>query len=196
VDVRGRLARAGVRALRSADKRFSIEVAVGRPGQAVGGRDSQELPLRVVYRGRAHLGAVGSGGQADIGDRLSYMSAGSLVLPLNGPWDGYVQVNDLVEVRGHFDAEMVGRWFRVVNVDGAGVIPVGRRCAVTSVQRDAAWTWVLDEPCPTEMVALLFMVGLQAPDTGTPVFAAPPVPASVRSGGVLGFRPKDRSRER
>jgi hypothetical protein len=49
------------------------------------------------------------------------------------------QVNDLLEVTAHDDFGFVGRRFRVIDVEGAGLLATERRLQIVGVQRYAGW---------------------------------------------------------
>ena len=53
-----------------------------------------------------------------------------------------VQVDDIVLVLEHPDPAVVGRAFRVMDVDAGGQFPAARRLQVTGVQRSRNWEFV------------------------------------------------------
>lgn len=118
---------------RYATRNLKHEVRVVRPKGLVTdleGRVSvdEETP---IYNGCGRLWTVASGGTVDDG-QLVYLSSSYISLP----WDvDTTQVDDLIQVTAHEDPAIMGRWFRVLNVDAGGILPVVRKHTVTSVQR-------------------------------------------------------------
>lgn len=136
---------AGRIARQYAERNMTARVRVGRPGGVVDGgsvSDPSTVSRRkVVYEGRARVYGVGSGGSSDVGDELTFWSSSYVSIPLSSDW---TQVDDMIEVVAHDDPDVVGRWFRVVNVDSGGQFPVVRRHTVTGAQKDPGWTWAVD----------------------------------------------------
>lgn len=136
---------AGRMARNYAERNMTAQVRIGRPGAVVDGVDvshpSTVLQRKVVYLGKARVYGVGSGGSSNVGDELTFWSSSYVSIPLSATW---TQVDDMIEVVAHEDADVVGRWFRVVNVDSGGQLPVVRRHTVSGVQRDPGWTWAVD----------------------------------------------------
>jgi len=101
--------------------------------------------LQVTYEGKARLWGVSSAGANDYGDEMTAFSSSYVSLPLtvgddNEPPD--VQVDDIVLVLTHPDPAVVGRSFRVMDVDAGGQFPAARRLQVTGVQRSRNWEFV------------------------------------------------------
>ena len=88
-----------------------------------------------IYGGAGRLWSVASGGTVDDG-QLVYLSSSYISLP----WGVVVtQVDDLMQVRDHEDPSLIGRWFRVLNVEAGGILPVTRRHTVLSVQHSRSF---------------------------------------------------------
>jgi len=99
--------------------------------------------LKVVYEGRARVWGVSGSGLNDYGDEMTAFSSSYVSLPLivdDKATD--VQVDDIVVVLEHPDPALVGRSFRVMDVDGGGQFPAARRLQVTGVQRSRRWEFV------------------------------------------------------
>ena len=93
--------------------------------------DAAEPDATLLYEGFARLYSIAAGGTVDDGE-LVYMSSSYVSLP----WEvDNTQVDDLIEMVKAEDIAASGRWFRVLNIDGGGELPVVRRHTVTSVQR-------------------------------------------------------------
>lgn len=99
---------------------------------------------RLLYEGKARVYTV-SGPSGDMSmDEPQAFSSSNISVPLKDV-DGntvITQVDDLIEVVEHFDDLVVGRVFRVVDVDAGGQWPVVRRHMVSGAARFAGWTWV------------------------------------------------------
>ncbi len=105
--------------------------------------------VRFVYEGRARIYTV-SGPQPSFGaEEDAVFSSSFISVPLSDTKGQPVltQVNDLIEVLEHSDGLLVGRVFRVLDVDAGGQWPAVRRHMVSGAQRFAGWTWV-QEPQP------------------------------------------------
>ena len=117
---------------RYATRNLKHEVLVVRPKGLVTDLEGrvtvdEETP---IYGGCGRLWTVAGSGTIDDG-QLVYLSSSYISLP----WDvTQTQVDDLIQVTVHEDPSLMGRWFRVLNVDAGGILPVVRKHTVTSVQ--------------------------------------------------------------
>jgi uncharacterized protein DUF6093 len=103
--------------------------------------------MRLIYEGKGRVYTV-SGPQPSFGtDEDQVFSTSFISVPLKDSKGLTVvsQVNDLIEIVEHSDNLLVGRVFRVLDVDAGGQWPAVRRHMVSSAQRFAGWTWI-DEP--------------------------------------------------
>lgn len=100
-------------------------------------------PDSLVYKGKARV-YTASGPQAtETAEESEAFSTSFISTPLKDSYgkDIISQVNDLIAVDEHWDALIVGRVFRVMDVDAGGQWPVVRRHMVVGAQRSAGWTW-------------------------------------------------------
>lgn len=103
---------------------------------------ARPVPARLLYEGRARVYTMSGPQNNDTMEESQVFSSSYVTLPL----DTVPQYNDLVEVLESPDDQIVGKVMRVLDVDGGGSLPVGRRCMVTAAQRFAGWTWVQEQP--------------------------------------------------
>lgn len=102
------------------------------------------VPASLLYEGKARVYTV-SGPSSDMSmDEPQAFSTSYISIPLPKELEAPVltQVDDLIEVTEHFDQMIVGRVFRVLDVDGGGQWPVVRRHMVSGAARYSGWTWV------------------------------------------------------
>lgn len=95
---------------------------------------------QTIYEGVARLHNASGPVTYTIGEEVQFYSSGTATVPLDVdsvPLD--VWVNDVLHVTGSDDPVMVGRKFRVVDVEVAGVLAVGRRLQLVGIQRYAGW---------------------------------------------------------
>jgi hypothetical protein len=95
----------------------------------------------VVYSGPARLGSASGPVTYTVGEEVQFYSSSSCTIPMldvNGePTD--VSVNDQVRVDAADDPNMAGRVFRVIDVEAAGLMAVGRRLQLVGVQHYPGW---------------------------------------------------------
>jgi len=142
-------------AQRFAESNMTAEVIVTRPGAAA--LDASDGSLGVldgveVYSGRARVYPVAGPVTLDLGDEPQYFSSAYVSVPLTDSTGSNVlpQVDDLVEVVEHPDPLVVGRLFRVSDVEAGGQFAVVRRMQVVGVQRFK--TWQPDDQAETAQV--------------------------------------------
>ena len=117
---------------RYATRNLKHEVLVVRPKGLVTDLEGrvtvdEETP---IYGGCGRLWTVAGSGTIDDG-QLVYLSSSYISLP----WRvAQTQVDDLIQVTVHEDPSLMGRWFRVLNVEAGGILPVVRKHTVMSVQ--------------------------------------------------------------
>ena len=169
------IARRSLRAARARVARYVrgnmlSEVRVLRGDAAVLGADGEldvDPDPTVVYQGRARLGTAQGPISYTVGEEVQFYSSGTVTIPADWvpdetqPFDvepTMPAVNDLLEVTAHDDHGFVGRRFRVIDVESAGLLSTERRLQIVGVQRYAGWVdsavrhpsagWVPDEVPP------------------------------------------------
>ena len=94
-----------------------------------------------VYDGVARMHNASGPVTYTIGEEVQFFSSGAATIPVdvNGtPVD--VWVNDMLRVTGSDDPVLVGRRFRVVDVEVTGMMSVSRRLQLVGIQHYAGWT--------------------------------------------------------
>ena len=131
-------------AQRYAEMNMSATVRIDRPGKptldtATG--DATSTVLSTVYSGKARVSTVAGPVQYQLGEEPQYFSNGSVSIPLLDEMGTPTtpQVNDVVVVTSHPDVLMVGRAFRVMDVQASGQFEAVRNMSVTGVQRWEGW---------------------------------------------------------
>lgn len=132
-------------AQRFAESNMTAQVRVTRPGDAALDVETGELEADagpVVYEGKGRVYSASGPATLDLGDEPQYFSTGYVSVPMVDASGSNVlpQVNDLVEVIEHPDPLMVGRRFRVMDVEAGGQFAVVRRMQVMGIQRGRSWT--------------------------------------------------------
>ena len=89
----------------------------------------------VVYQGKARVYTVAGPVTMSLGEEPQYFSQTNISVPLTAT----PRVDDMVEVTEHDDPAVVGRRFRVLDVESAGQYPSFRRLQVSGVQRSQQW---------------------------------------------------------
>jgi hypothetical protein len=131
-------------ARRFAEANMTALVELTRPGAALFDTVSGELAADegpVVYEGKARVYPVAGPVMLDLGDGPQYFSSSYVSMPLVDD-DGVnvlPEVDDLVEVLEHPDPLMLGRRFRVTDVEAGGQFAVVRRVQAVGVQRSRTW---------------------------------------------------------
>lgn len=90
----------------------------------------------LVYEGQARVYGVAGPVQMALGEEPQYFSSTYVSIPLASTMP---RVDDVVEVLWHLDESMVGRKFRVQDVEAGGQFPTVRRMQVMGVQRSKQW---------------------------------------------------------
>lgn len=88
------------------------------------------------YEGKARIYNVTGPVQYAIGEEQQYYSSTFVSIPLSAPQP---RIDDVVEVLSHPDLTMVGREFRVQDVEAGGQIPVVHRMQVVGIQQSREW---------------------------------------------------------
>jgi hypothetical protein len=107
---------------------------------------AEPVKVKRVYQGKARIyQASGQGGTA-IADEDMAFSTSYISIPSVDPNGAVipVQVNDFFRIIDTGDPELVGRMFRVLDVDAGGQWSASRRCMVTGAQRYEGWTWIYE----------------------------------------------------
>lgn len=148
-------------ARRFAESNMTAQVEITRPGPAAFEPSSGELeaqPGPVIYEGKARVYAVSGPVTMDLGDDPQYFSSSMVSVPLVDDFGVNVlpEVNDLVRVLEHPDPLMLGRLFRVMDVEAGGQFAVLRRMQVMGIQRGR--TWVPDTQAEDAVIPAEWMV--------------------------------------
>ncbi len=91
----------------------------------------------VIYSGPGRVYGVQGPVQYAVGDEPTYFSSTFVSIPITA---GKPRVDDVVEVLDHPDPNIVGRSFRVQDVEAGGQIPVVHRMQVVGIQASRQWT--------------------------------------------------------
>ncbi|CAB4194552.1 hypothetical protein UFOVP1264_7 [uncultured Caudovirales phage] len=103
--------------------------------------DMSTTDYLTVYEGKARVTTVSGPSTYSLGEEPQYFSNGSVSIPLVDT-DGnptVPQINDTITVDSHHDALMIGRTFRVVDVQAAGQFEAARTMSVVGAQRWEGW---------------------------------------------------------
>ncbi len=118
------------------------QVTITRPGapEASTGHDMAATATTGVYRGKARIYSTSGAQWGDWGDDVQAAQSTYVSIPLEvaGAVANPV-IDDIVEVTAHLDPLLVGRFFRVVDVEQAGQIPAVRRMQVTGIEQQGTW---------------------------------------------------------
>lgn len=117
---------AGVRIMRMTDVLFGSDTGVV---------EAQESEL--VYEGPARVYTISGPSTYNLGEEPQYFSGSYVTVPITA--DPVPMVDDVVEVLTHLDPAVVGRRFRVMDVESGGQYPGYRRLQVTGVQSSKQW---------------------------------------------------------
>ena len=105
-------------------------------GLATAGAD-----LASVYEGKARVYGVSGPQTMNLGEEVQYFQSTYVSIPVYVDGEATApRVDDLVEVLEHSDPLMVGKRFRVMDVEIGGAVPSVRRMQVSGVQRFRSWT--------------------------------------------------------
>lgn len=139
--VRRALQAAATRARAQVEANMTTTVTITRPAMlALDDEDLVATPGAVVYAGYAKVGRASGPVTYTIGDEVQFYSSSSCTIPLlvdGVPTDPHV--NDLLEVTGSDDPVMVGRRFRIVDVEAVSIVPDGRRMQLVGIQHYPGW---------------------------------------------------------
>ena len=136
-----RAARARTRA--NVEANMASEIIVTRNKPAVldeFGTLVADADAPVVYQGIARLGNATGPVTYTMGEEVQFFSSASCTIPVLELGDPIIpQINDLLLVSGHEDPVMVGKRFRVVDVEVSGLMSASRRLQLVGMQRYAGW---------------------------------------------------------
>lgn len=119
------------------------QVTITRPGPltAATGHDMAASTATGVYVGKARVYSTSGPQWGTWGDDVQAAQATYVSIPLEVAGDVTSPVvDDIVEVTTHLDPLMVGRFFRIVDVEQAGQIPAVRRMQVVGIEQQPSWT--------------------------------------------------------
>ena len=102
---------------------------------------SIESPVaETIYEGPARLANASGSVTYTVGEEVQFYSSGSATVPIDVFGEPIlVHVNDILQVLGCDDPVMVGRRFRVVDVEAVGLVPGGRRLQLVGIQFYGGW---------------------------------------------------------
>jgi hypothetical protein len=89
-----------------------------------------------VYEGKARVYGVSGPMTMNLGEEPQYFSSTYVSVPYDAVLP---RVDDVVLVTEHYDWTLVGRSFRVMDVEAGGQYPAVRRMQVTGVQTSRQW---------------------------------------------------------
>lgn len=90
-----------------------------------------------VYEGAGRVWTVAGPLTMGIGDELSTFSSTFVSIPMSADLP---HVDDLVEITAHSDPTMVGRAYRVMDVEAGSQIPAARKMQVQGIQSSPEWS--------------------------------------------------------
>lgn len=128
------------RAQAYAEANMTARVRVTRPAAPVFDQATGELGMAadvVLWDGPARIAAVQGPATYALGDEPQYFSSTFISIPLAADDP---RVDDTVEVLEHLDPTLVGRFFRVQDVESGGQMPVSHRMQVTGIQPSKQWS--------------------------------------------------------
>lgn len=115
-------------------------VKVTRPSVPVFDRETGGLAAMgsdaTRYEGKGRVYNVTGPVQYSMGDEPQYFSSTFVSIPITAPKP---RVDDVVEILSHPDPNIVGREFRVQDVEAGGQIPVVHRMQVVGIQASREW---------------------------------------------------------
>lgn len=128
------------RARAFAEANMQATVRIERPTEPVFNRDTGDLgmaPDAIVYIGKARVYSVTGPATYALGDEPQYYSSSFVSIP-----QGMAEprIDDVVEVLAHPDPSLVGRFFRVQDVEAGGQMPAVKRMQVVGIQPSRGWT--------------------------------------------------------
>lgn len=116
-------------------------VRVTRPSTPVFDRTTGGLASMgaesVIHEGPGRVYNVTGPQQYALGDEPQYFSSTFVSIPITATKP---RIDDVVEVLAHPDPNLVGRSFRVQDVEAGGQLPVVHRMQVTGIQSSRTWT--------------------------------------------------------
>lgn len=131
------IARATKVARTYAEGNMNSAVRITRPTEAVFNRSTgvlDEPAEALVYAGKARITPLQGPVQLSIGDDPQFYSSCNVSVPLTV----MPQVDDIVQITASPDPGVIGRVFRIEDVEGGGEMPVVRRVRATGVQHSRA----------------------------------------------------------
>lgn len=152
---------------RYAESNMSATVTVVRKYKPVFNETTGELASAspsVIYTGKARVATSSGPLTYAVGDESSYFQALTVSIPVV---TADVMVDDLVLVTAHpGDPAVVGRVFRVTDVEAGGQWMAARKLSVVGVADSQQWSWV-QIPFQTSYAPLV-AAGGSTTMTGTP----------------------------
>ena len=94
----------------------------------------------LIYQGKARLGNATGPVTYTMGEEVQFFSSASCTIPILKRGEPiWAQINDLLLVSEHDDPVMVGKRFRVVDVEVSGLVAASRRLQLVGMQRYGGW---------------------------------------------------------
>lgn len=90
----------------------------------------------VLYEGKARVYTISGPVQMGVGEEPTFYSSTYVSIPVQSPLP---MVNDMIEIIYAPDSAVVGRQFRVMDVESGGQFPATRRVQVTGIQPSKQW---------------------------------------------------------
>lgn len=129
-----------LRARAFAEANMQATVRIERPTAPVFDRSTGELgmaPDALVYQGKARVYGVQGPATYALGDEPQYFSSSFVSIPHGA---AEPRIDDVVEVLTHPDASLVGRFFRIQDVEAGGQMPAVKRLQVVGIQPSRGWS--------------------------------------------------------
>ncbi len=135
-------ARAFTRVQLEAEMRSIVRITRGSEGVlGTGGELTMDPDAPTVYEGKARLANAQGPVTYTLGEEVQFFSSGMCTIPIEDPVGTPTtpQINDLVQILGGDDPLLVGRFFRIVDVEVVGILAGARRLQIVGVQRYPGW---------------------------------------------------------
>lgn len=127
------IAKAAKLAKSYAEGNMNAAVRITRPTDPVFNRTTgflAEPTEALIYSGKARITTLSGPVQLSVGDDPQFYSSCYVSIPLAST----PQVDDIVQITAHPDTAIVGRFFRIEDVEGGSEMPVVRRMRCMGVQ--------------------------------------------------------------
>lgn len=127
---------------RYAESNMHYRVRITRMNDPVLDQDSGTLtasPEEEIYRGQARIYTVSGPVQYELGDEAQFFSTSYVSIPMEDDWpdphrDDVVEVIEAID-----DPSLLGRKFKVTDVESGGQLAARRRMSVVGLQESHSW---------------------------------------------------------